>query len=111
MIRKDSEEESSHQTFHVRLKPAPAVLLRTTVQVHDRLEVSESAQSAGIAHHGLYRRVSQKLIGEIGSELGKVQEGSDRHARLTEILTVARSAAIITPDDLQKVPVPDVSCY
>lgn len=95
------------KSFHVRLKPAPALILNTSTAVADRLEVSPAIGPSA----GIYRRVSAGFISSLESEIAAEPPGSDRLARLQEILDAAKSTPGTSDDDLGNFPPPDLSCY
>ena len=95
------------KTFHVRLKPAPALTLNTSTAVADRLEVSPSVGPSA----GVYRRVSAGFIATLAAEIAAEPAGSDRLARLQEILAAAQSTPGVNDVDLGNFPTPDLSCY
>jgi len=95
------------KTFHVRLKPSPALILNTSTYVADRLEVSDLIPTSA----GVYRRVSAKFIESIRAERDAESKTSQRWARLDEILTAALSTPGTGDCDLENFPTPDVSCY
>jgi len=95
------------QSFHVRLKPSPALILDTSTAVADRLEVSSSIGPSA----GTYRRVSAEFIATLAAEIAAEPAGSDRLARLQEILTAAQSTPGVDDVDLGNFPTPDLSWY
>lgn len=92
-------------TYHIRLKPAPAVVIRTTTGCHNRLELE------GCGNAGTYRRISKQFLAQIEHELSQAVIGSERHSRLSEILSLARSTPGVDQDDLENPPFPDLSYY
>jgi hypothetical protein len=94
-------------SFHVRLKPAPALTLNTSTAVADRLEVSPSVGPSA----GTYRRVSAGFIATLAAEIAAEPAGSDRLARLQEILTAAQSTPGVDDVDLGNFPTLDLSWY
>jgi hypothetical protein len=95
------------QSFHVRLRPSPPLILNTSTAVADRLEVSPSIGPSA----GTYRRVSAGFISTLASEIAAEPAGSDRLTRLQEILTAAQSTPGVGDDDLGNFPTPDLSWY
>lgn len=92
------------ESFHIRLSPSPAILLKTSTAVGDRLEVSPDFVEAGI-----YRRVSQPFIQTIKAEASKFSPGTEKFNRLADIATMAESSPVIAESDLGNPPSPDVS--
>lgn len=92
-------------TYHIRLKPAPPVVIRTTTDCHNRMEVF------GVNNEGVYRRISKQFITQIEQELSQAVIGSERHERLSEILRLSRATPGVDQDDLQNPPFPDLSYY
>ena len=95
------------QTFHVRLKPAPAILLATDTWIHDRLEITEAA-CPHLA--GVYRRISFSFLQQLGTEADKSPDPA-RRSRLQEIFELASTSPAATDDDLENLPLPDLSYY
>jgi len=95
------------KSFHVRLKPSPALILNTSTAIADRLEVSPSIGPSA----GMYRRVSAGFISALAAEIAAEPAGSDRLARLQEILAAAQSTPGVNDADLGNFPTPDLSCY
>ena len=95
------------KSFHVRLKPSPALILNTSTAVADRLEVSDAFPTSA----GVYRRVSASFIQSIRSERDAEPKTSPRWGRLNEILEAALSTPGTEDSDLGNLPVPDLSYY
>lgn len=96
------------KSFHVRFRPAPAVLISTSTCVSDRLEISESTK---LPVSGVYRRVSREMINSVIAQREKELSGSDKWDRLTEIIAVAEAAPVIPDRDLGNATTIDLSCY
>ena len=95
------------QTFHVRLKTSPALVLNTSTVFAERLEISDAFPDSA----GVYRRVSAKFIESIRAERDAEPKTSQRWSRLDEILTAALSTPGTGDSDLGNLPAPDLSCY
>lgn len=85
------------ESYHVRLKPSPPMLLRTTTGVGDRFDCQDLEQYADA---GLYRRVSKEFITDIRKERDRNKPDTERWQRLNEIITLAESAPVIAETDL-----------
>lgn len=94
------------KSYHVRLKPAPALILITSTAVNDRLEISE-----GFVECGVYRRVSASFIATLTAERDAQRPGTARYIRLDEILQAAIASPGAGDSDLGNLPVPDLSYY
>lgn len=99
----DSAREYS-ESFHVRLSPSPATLLKTSTAVGDRFEVSPDFVEAGV-----YRRVSQPFIQTLKAEAAKFAPGTEKFNRLADIAITAQAAPVIAESDLGNPPTPDLS--
>lgn len=95
-------------TYHVRLKPAPPVVIRTTTGCHNRLEVVGRIDEGTTE---VFRRISRQFLKQIEQELSQAVPDSERHSRLTEILSLARQTPGVDQDDLENPPFPDLSYY
>ena len=95
------------QTFHVRLKPSPALVLNTSTVFADRLEISDAFPDSA----GVYRRVSVNFIESIRAERDAEPNTSQRWSRLNEILEAALTTPGTGDSDLGNSPAPDLSCY
>jgi len=86
------------------LSPSPAILLKTSTAVGDRLEVSPDFTEAGV-----YRRVSQPFIQTLKAEASKFPPGTEKFNRLADIANTAQAAPIIAETDLGNPNTPDIS--
>lgn len=93
------------QSFHVRLKPAPYLVLVTSTAINDRLEVQEEFVNGGV-----YRRISRQFISQLQAEIEKTTDTGKRD-RLGEILSVCRSSPGSEQDDLGNPPIPTLYSY